>query len=58
MTREKQMLIKELQAKGKSYEWSEWAVNKIDLAHYLKKYFISELAELIITHQNRLDLLT
>lgn len=57
MNREKQMLIKELQAKGKSYEWSEWAINKIDLPHYLKKYFISELAKLIITYQNKLDLL-
>lgn len=58
MNLEKQMLTKELQAKGKSYEWAEWAVNKIDLTHYLRKYFISELAELIIAYQNKLDLLT
>lgn len=54
---QKEMVIRELVILGKSYEWSEMAVNKIDFAHYIKMYFVTELAELIIAHQNQLDLL-
>lgn len=52
---QKQMVIKELVILGKSYEWAEWAVKQIDFAHYIKRYFVTELAELIIAHQSQLD---
>lgn len=58
MEREKRLVIVELQLRGKSFEWAEWAVKKIDFAHYIRKYFVTELAELILANQNKLDLLT
>lgn len=54
----KQMVIKELMIRGWSFEASEKAVKQIDFAHYIKKYFVTELAELIITHKRNLDYLT
>ncbi len=54
----KNAVIKALQDEfGKSFEWAEWAVSQIDLAHYWRKCFASELADRIVAFESCLHLL-
>lgn len=54
----KNAVIKSLQNEfGKSFEWAEWATAQVDLAHYWRKYFASELADKIVAFESCLHLL-